>query len=55
MLVKQYGSGTTGEGPAHRRYSPGHYNGSERTVVSGAPDLDKISTSYAERRNRRSR
>ena len=26
-------------------------NGSERMIVSGSPDLDKISTSYAERQN----
>ena len=51
MLVKTYGSGKTEDGPAHRRYSPGHMNGSERIVVSGSPNLDKISTSYAERQN----
>ena len=30
---------------------PFMFNGSERIVVSGAPKLDKISTSYAERSN----
>lgn len=50
MLVKQYGNTDSGDS-AHRRYSPGSMNGSERIVVSGSPDLDKISTSYAERNN----
>ena len=46
-----YGSDGATEGAAHRRYSPGQINGSDRIVVSGAPDLDKVSTSYAERSN----
>ena len=51
MLIKVYGSDSKGDGPAHRRYSPGRINGSERLIVSGSPNLDKISTSYAERQN----
>ena len=51
MLVKVYGKDSKSDGPTHRRYSPGKMNGSERIVVSGAPTLDKISTSYAERSN----
>lgn len=51
MLVKVYGGDSKGDGPAHRRYSPGQMNGSERIIVSGSPNLDKISTSYAERQN----
>ena len=51
MLIKQYGSDGGGDGAAHRRYSPGEMNGSERIIVSGSPNLDKISTSYAERQN----
>ena len=51
MLVKVYGSDSKGDGPAHRRYSPGKMNGSERIIVSGSPNLDKISTSYVERSN----
>lgn len=39
MLVKEYG------GPQNR------YQGSETTVVFGAPKLEKVSTSYAERSN----
>ena len=47
MLVKLYGNSET-DGSAHRRYSPGTFNGSEQLVVSGTPNLAKISTSYAE-------
>ena len=44
--------GNTDKGDsAHRRYSPGSLNGSERLIVSGSPNLDLISTSYAERGN----
>ena len=50
MLVKQYGNSEKGES-AHRRYSPGECNGTERIVVTGGPNLDLISTSYAERQN----
>ena len=52
MLVKQYG-GTKkgGDEAAHRRYSPGSLNGIEKIVVQGSPNLDLISTSYAERHN----
>ena len=50
MLVKHYGNREEGES-AHRRYSPGECNGVERIVVTGSPDLDLISTSYAERAN----
>ena len=51
MLVKVYGADGATEGAAHRRYSPGQMNGSDKIVVSGAPKLDKVSTSYAERSN----
>ena len=50
MLVKQYGNREKGES-AHHRYSPGECNGTERIVVTGGPNLDLISTSYAERQN----
>ena len=50
MLVKEYGNSDDGK-QAHRRYSPGQVNGMEITVVTGSPDLDKVSTSYAERSN----
>ena len=49
MLIKIYGS-ATGE-DTEKRYSPAVCNGTERVVVTGAPNLDLISTSYAERSN----
>ena len=49
MLVKIYGN-ATGE-DTEKRYSPAVCNGTERVVVTGAPNLDLISTSYAERSN----
>ena len=45
-----YGTTETGYS-AHRRYSLGTVNGTERIVVSGSCDLSLISTSYAERNN----
>ena len=53
MIIKEYGNPADDDGSkqAHRRYSPGHVNGVEKIVVQGSPDLDKISTSYAERQN----
>ena len=51
MLVKEYGNPDDDSKQAHRRYSPGHVNGTERTIVTGAPNLDLISTSYVERNN----
>ena len=50
MLVKLYGNAENGES-AHWRYSPGECNDTERTVVTDAPNLNLISTSYAERQN----
>lgn len=49
MLVKNYG----GEGgtPAQRRYSPGEFVGSEKRVIKGNPNPEKISTSFIERQN----
>ena len=52
MIIKEYGPGGDSDSKqAHRRYSPGTVNGVERIVVQGAPNLDLISTSYAERSN----
>jgi len=48
MLVKQYGSPGVEEA---RRYSPATCVGCEKEVISGNPDKDHISTSYAERAN----
>ena len=51
MLIKKYGSSDDDGKQAHRRYSPGTVNGVERIIVQGSPNLDLISTSYAERNN----
>jgi len=48
QLVKLYGaSNDTPKG----RYSPSECIGTKKNIVSGKPDPDKISTSYAERQN----
>lgn len=49
MLVKLYGNppGNTAE----VRYSPGECIGARKDVISGNPDPDHISTSFAERQN----
>ncbi len=47
QLVKLYGAEPDGE----RRYSPSRFQGTEKHVVTGAPDLDHVSTSYVERQN----
>jgi IS1 family transposase len=46
MLIKIYGD-TPGAG----RYSPGQCLGAEKRRVEGRPDMDHVSTSYAERQN----
>ncbi|MFI5394490.1 MAG: DDE-type integrase/transposase/recombinase [Candidatus Binatia bacterium] len=48
MLVKLYGKDPN---EAEHRYSPAVCIGTERTVISGEPDPDHISTSYVERSN----
>jgi IS1 family transposase len=47
MLVKIYGKEPQGE----KRYSPAVCLGAEKKVITGNPDPDFISTSYAERAN----
>ncbi len=47
MLIKLYGAEPAGEG----RYSPAKCNGTNSRVITGYPDLSKISTSFAERQN----
>jgi len=47
MLVKLYGQEPEGE----KRYSPAKCLGTNGRVVTGNPDLTKISTSFAERQN----
>ncbi len=47
MLVKLYGTESAGEG----RYSPAKCTGTNSRVVTGQPDISKISTSFIERQN----
>jgi len=47
MLMKIYGPDPAGQ----RRYSPAVCKGTKATVLRGAPDPAKISTSYVERQN----
>jgi hypothetical protein len=47
MLVKLYGK----EIDSETRYSPAKCNGTNSRVITGHPDVSKISTSYAERQN----
>ncbi len=51
MLIKLYGSQKEGSTGAERKYSPMKYTGSKKTIISGNPDEDNISTSYVERSN----
>jgi len=47
MLVKLYGQ----EPESEKRYSPAKCTGTNSRVITGYPDLAKISTSFAERQN----
>jgi IS1 family transposase len=47
QLVKTYGPGPENAG----RYSPPECTGAKRVRISGAPDMDHVSTSYVERSN----
>jgi hypothetical protein len=47
MLVKLYGVDPEGE----KRYTPAKCIGCDRTMISGNPDRQHISTSYVERQN----
>ena len=46
-IVKKY----SGESGAAGRYSPGHFVGATKEVITGAPNAKHISTSYVERQN----
>lgn len=50
MLVKKYGNSPEGE-TAETRYSPGKCLGTGKRQITGEPDMDQVSTSYAERQN----
>jgi IS1 family transposase len=47
MLVKQYGQDESPE----RAYSPAKCLGAKKSQIDGNPDMDLVSTSYAERQN----
>lgn len=47
MLVKLYGNNPESE----KRYSPAECSGIIKQVITGKPNVDKISTSYVERQN----
>lgn len=49
QLVKSYRSDETGN--LARRYSPGDFVSAQKVLVSGSPDMEKVSTSYIERQN----
>src|SRR5260363_225997 len=34
-----------------KRYSPSNYVGAKKTIITGNPDFEKVSTSYVERQN----
>ena len=50
MLIKLYGNETHG-GSSEVRYSPAQCMGTRKTVISGAPDPQHVSTSHTERQN----
>lgn len=50
QLVKLYGSEKEATG-TEKKYSPAKFRGAKKTIVSGQPDHDHISTSYVERQN----
>jgi len=47
QLIKVFGEAPEGQ----RRYSPPQIIGEERNVITGAPDMKHVSTSYVERQN----
>ena len=48
QLVKIYGPAPTFD---QRRYSPAEFTSAEKTIITGNPDMDKVSTSHVERQN----
>ena len=47
QLVKRFGN----EGEPETRYSPGKCLGADERQIDGTPDMEFVSTSYAERQN----
>lgn len=52
QMVKIYGNEGQSKNDS-RRYSPSEFSGSEKRIITGDPDMKKISTSYVERQNLR--
>lgn len=50
QLVKLYGREGDGK-TAEKKYSPAKFTASKKTIISGNPDEEHISTSYVERQN----
>lgn len=50
QLIKLYGSEKEATG-TEKKYSPSKFRGSKKTIISGNPDEEHISTSYVERQN----
>ena len=50
MLYKVYG-GDLQQSSFERRYSPANFLSAEKRVISGAPAIEHVSTSYVERQN----
>ena len=51
QIVKTYSLSVVGNVPASVRYSPAEVVKVERTVVSGTPDVTRITTSHIEKQN----
>lgn len=51
MLVKMYEGDSAANAPAERRYSPAQCTGAREQTITGNPDPQHISTSYAEHQN----
>jgi IS1 family transposase len=49
MLIKLYGEPEGRE--SNKRYSSGDFVGTTKTVITGNPDIDNVSTSFVERQN----
>src|SRR6185437_5385849 len=50
-ISKTYSLSVVNNAPANIRYSPAEVVSIEKTVVSGAPDVNRISTSHVEKQN----
>ena len=51
QISKTYSLSLTNNAPANVRYSPAEVVKTERTVISGMPDVSRITTSHVEKQN----